>query len=326
MPQTKIEGKFYPLQHDELISLNKKLTASELSIYLWLKTKDPFGDKLVEADTLKIAEDLNVSRRTVQRALVKLDREELIDLVITKFHYRVKSAKSSDRQITEVKERLRVATPVSPSDTKIAEATPRSPQRHQDRRSATSVAEVSPVSPVSSETQSEQEVQNSKIIKTYSDFKDSLSDSERENFFDFVKEKTKNLNQPINDIEAWLASTNKAGQNRWEVYYNNFLDSLKSKGLDPQKPLNENNIQQQVKKYEEELEQRKKAALLAWEKRQLEQKTQNCSNNDEKANSTENASQGSNVNYCFQNISLKKFDDLNLNRQNVPNPQLTSTF
>ena len=124
MPQTKnIQGKFYPLQHEELINLNKRLTASELSVYLWLKTNEPFGDKLVEADTLTIAKDLNISRRTVQRALVKLRQEKLIDLVITKFHYRVrsKSAKEPDNtnensnNTSEVKERLRVATSVSPS-------------------------------------------------------------------------------------------------------------------------------------------------------------------------------------------------------------------
>jgi len=110
-------------------------------------------------------------------------------------------------------------------------------------------------------------------IQTYIDFKDSLSEDERENFFNFVREETKNLEKRINDLEAWLASKNQAQQNRWEVYYNNFLASLKSKGLDPQKPPIDNKCQQAVKRYEEELERRKKAAQSAWEKRQLEQQT-----------------------------------------------------
>ena len=85
MPQAKkISGKFYPLQHEELIDLNKRLTASELSVYLWLKTNEPFGDKLVEADTKTIALDLNISRRSVQRALVKL-RILLTNLTIARF-------------------------------------------------------------------------------------------------------------------------------------------------------------------------------------------------------------------------------------------------
>ena len=124
MPQTKISGKFYPLQHEELIELNKRLTASELSVYLWLKTNDPFGERLVEADTKVIAEELNISRRSVQRALAKLQKEKLIDLVITKFFYRVKSKpteKSDDLDV--VKERLRVTTPVSPDDISVANGT-----------------------------------------------------------------------------------------------------------------------------------------------------------------------------------------------------------
>jgi predicted transcriptional regulator len=72
MPQTRIQGKFYPLQHEEFIKLNKRLTQSELAVYLWLKTNDNFGDKLIAANTKQIADDLNINRRTVQRALVKL--------------------------------------------------------------------------------------------------------------------------------------------------------------------------------------------------------------------------------------------------------------
>jgi hypothetical protein len=66
------------------------------------------------------------------------------------------------------------------------------------------------------------------LTDSYQIFINSLSESERENFFSFVKEKIKNLSQPINDLEAWLASKNQAGQNRWEVYYNNFLASQKT--------------------------------------------------------------------------------------------------
>ena len=71
------------------------------------------------------------------------------------------------------------------------------------------------MSPPSAETPSSQGVQNPNTLKTYSDFKRSLSESERENFFNYVKKKTKNLRQPINDLEAWLASKNTANQNRW---------------------------------------------------------------------------------------------------------------
>ncbi|MGK7949600.1 MAG: helix-turn-helix domain-containing protein [Xenococcaceae cyanobacterium] len=184
MPQTKIQGKFYPLQHEEFIKLNKHLTQSELAVYLWLKTNDPFGERLVEADTKEIAKDLNVSRRTIQRALVKLREQKLIDLVITKFHYRIRSKSASDNSgatlrrktaqrnahqessTNEVKERLRVATSVSPGDTDVAETISMSPKCHPCRQSAPHVAEVTPMSRSSSESPPSQEFQNPKTIKT----------------------------------------------------------------------------------------------------------------------------------------------------------------
>ena len=80
------------------------------------------------------------------------------------------------------------------------------------------------MSPPTAETQSEQKVENPKTLKTYIDFKDSLSEGERENFFNFVRKKTENLEKPINDLEAWLASKNAAKQNRWEIYYKNYQE------------------------------------------------------------------------------------------------------
>ena len=213
MSSTKIQGKFYPLQHEEFLNLNRILTQSELSVYLWLKTNDPFGEKLMEADTQEIAKDLGISRRSIQRALVKLREENLIDLVINKFKYRMKS------KSLKIEGKSEVATPMSPDDIKIAQTTSGSSQRHPCRSNDTHVAKVSPVSPSSSETQSGTRFQNSKTNKTYLDFKDSLSEGERENFLKFVEEETNNLERPINDLEAWLASKTKAQQNRWEVYY-----------------------------------------------------------------------------------------------------------
>jgi DNA-binding transcriptional ArsR family regulator len=229
MPQTRIHGKFYPLQHEEFLKLNKRLTQSELAVHLWLKTNDPFGDRLVEASTKQIGDDLNVSRRTVQRALVKLRDENLIDLIITKFQYRVKSLppeniSEPETSESKVKETLRVATPGSPSDTSVAIGTRMSPSVQECRHQYENVAISTRMSPPQPETQSEQKLENPKTLKTYSDFKNSLSEEERENFFNFVKEKISNLERPINDLEAWLASKNAAKQNRWEIYYRSYQE------------------------------------------------------------------------------------------------------
>ena len=52
---------------------------------------------------------------------------------------------------------------------------------------------------------------------------------------DFVTEQIKDFAQPINDVEAWLASKNKAYKNRWEVYYSNFKEEQKAKSSAPKK-------------------------------------------------------------------------------------------
>ncbi len=314
MPQTKnIQGKFYPLQHEELINLNKRLTASELSVYLWLKTNEPFGDKLVEADTKTIAIDLNISRRSVQRALVKLRKEKLIDLVITKFHYRVrsKSAESSpntnedsdnpnenSNNTSEVKEKLRVATSVSPDDISVAKVTSMSSSVRECRHRYENVAIGTPMSPPSAETQSEQESQNPKTIKTYSDFKRSLSESARENFFNYVKEKTKNLEKPINDLEAWLASKNAANQNRWEVYYQNyqnytrFTNSRDNRNSSPSR-------RQKILQWQEYLRQEKLAAARLQKESEILQRTSKQKSQTEhitEQNNSEPTTQQNNLN------------------------------
>ncbi len=302
----KIQGKFYPLQHEELIELNKRLTASELAVYLWLKTNEPFGDKLVEADTKTIAIDLNISRRSVQRALVKLRQEKLIDLVITKFHYRVrsKSAESppntkedsdntneNSNNTSEVKERLRVATSVSPDDISVANGTPMSPSVRECRQRYANVANGTPMSSPSAETKSEQSVQNPKTLQTYSDFKRSLSESERENFFNYVKEKTKNLRQPINDLEAWLASKNAANQNRWSAYYNLYqTEELKRQAINKEhnsstKRLTLEQERQAIAEWQEYLKQQKLAVEKLQEKSRLEKQQSQTEPRTEQNNS-----------------------------------------
>jgi hypothetical protein len=87
------------------------------------------------------------------------------------------------------------------------------------------------MSPPTAEIQSEQQLEIPKTLQTYSDFKKTLSESERENFLNFVEEKTNNLEKPINDLEAWLASKNAAKQNRWEVYYSNYQEQKISESV-----------------------------------------------------------------------------------------------
>ncbi|NJR47810.1 MAG: hypothetical protein HC775_19970 [Hyellaceae cyanobacterium CSU_1_1] len=191
----KVPGKFYPLQHQEFLKLNQILTQSELSVYLWLKTNDPFGGKFIEADTQKIAQDLEISRRTVQRALVKLQQVSLIELAISKFKYRMKSKLSSDNDLcSEINDESTKNISRLSDDKKIASATVGSFGRHQDRLDDTGDTSATSVSRSSLETISEQRFQTPKISKTYIDFKKTLSEDESESFLGLSKSQLKTSN------------------------------------------------------------------------------------------------------------------------------------
>jgi hypothetical protein len=111
------------------------------------------------------------------------------------------------------------------------------------------------------EISSEQQLQNPKTLQTYSDFKKTLSDNERENFLNFVRETTHNLEKPINDLEAWLAHKNAADQNRWEVYYKNYQQQkTRQKSRNTQQ-----NSGQDISATE------KSSAIALWQKRLKEQ-------------------------------------------------------
>jgi hypothetical protein len=78
MTQTKIEGKFYPLTPLEFLEINQLLKDAELRVYLYLVTNHPWSERKVETDTALIAEHLGLTRRTIQRAINRLEKLELI--------------------------------------------------------------------------------------------------------------------------------------------------------------------------------------------------------------------------------------------------------
>jgi DNA-binding transcriptional ArsR family regulator len=125
-----ITQKFYPITTTELTSLSGKLTEAEIVIYLYLMAANPFGDRFQEFDTSVIAENLDVTRRTVQRTLKKLESLGLIELEIKSFTYRRIKAKAD----IEEPDDTRIANIEEPDDPRIALATVGSPQRQQDRQ------------------------------------------------------------------------------------------------------------------------------------------------------------------------------------------------
>jgi hypothetical protein len=206
---------------------------------------NPFGDRAHEIDTALVAEHMGVTRRTVQRVVKKLESLDLIEVEVSKFKYK---KRQQDRQATAGSPKRQQDRP---SDSRIAQATVGSPKRRQDRQ-----RELEPLQ--------EEDFIPPQTIQTYSDFKKTLSEDERERFFYFVKQQIKNFKEPIKDLEAWLASKNAAGQNRWEVYYKLYKPSHLSTDPNEDSPCVQNSDGSKPQKrltLHEEIEQRKREML-----------------------------------------------------------------
>ena len=161
-----ITQKFYPITTTQLTSLSGKLTKAEIVIYLYLVASNPFSDHLQELDTSVIAENLGVTRRTVQRTLRKLEELGLIQLEIKSFTYRRKEDENTEELGDS---RIAKRQQDRQGDSRIAKATVGSPKRQQDRQ-----GKPEPLQDKDSET--------SKTIKTIKTFQTATDGAGVETF------------------------------------------------------------------------------------------------------------------------------------------------
>ena len=303
MPQTKkIQGKFYPLKSEEWLDSINQLTHSELKILYYIRSLDPYSNG-INLTPAQIARDLTTEkhkmhRSTVGRALKSLDRKGFINMELLRVRLKI-NPKGFLSETEPVKTKNNVVATQQNNVVATQQCCDHATQvvttQHDVSPHNTScdhTTQVVTTQQLSSEMLSEQASQNPKTLQTYTDFKKTLSEDERENFLKFVEEVIRNLEKPINDLEAWLASKNAANQNRWEVYYQNYQ---KQKGRNSQQDSGSDSISVAEKNsaialWQEHLKQQKLAAQEAQEKLneprkpQIDQSTeQNSSNNDLKS-------------------------------------------
>lgn len=231
----EMEGYFMIANKDAALAIVSKLTGSQLRLWLYLMMIDSFADLTVDGEKVyhsipspqEIAIKIGASPETVGKDMRKLKKLGLYEYRITAWQgHNQSAAKAREESERLKKKKAETKSQYSeglnkppkglnkPSEglNKPLERLNKPPKRlNKPSRQAETTKKHS----VSSSSQT---------IQTYTDFKQTLSESEGENFFNFVREKTKNLEKPINDLEAWLASKNAANQNRWEIYYRNYQE------------------------------------------------------------------------------------------------------
>ncbi|GAB4547722.1 MAG: hypothetical protein Tsb0014_42430 [Pleurocapsa sp.] len=198
-----------PGVRDRLLEIN--LTAAEWRIWCYLVSLDPFGDRGAKFVPAELMLKCSIKKTTYFSAKAKFQKLGLFDFRdgVTK----VVNLQTSLEQTTSGDSQQAVTI-----ESEISESEFGNSESHSEiSESEFGNSEYRSLKPIPSKAS-----RTPQTIQIYIDFKRSLSESERENFFKFVEEKIKNLEKPINDLEAWLASKNAAHQNRWEVYYQKF--------------------------------------------------------------------------------------------------------
>lgn len=209
--------QFYKLKLEEAIALHQQgLLSTSGLLYFFLRIRLAPGWKMT-LHQREISEKLGISKSQFYRAINKLSASGFIDwdapngLVVT-------LGGSYDERNS-----------VTSSETLVRQSQLSCSQRNLVTDSATGVTmnatgvtmNATPTPPKATTNKA-----SSPSPDSYQIFIKSLSDSTREKFLNFVKEKIKDWTKPINDVEGWLAGLNQAGQFRWQVYYTMFQSEV----------------------------------------------------------------------------------------------------
>ncbi len=214
----------YPLIADEFLKLNALLKDAELRVYLYLMVLNPFQNSVIEIDTAQISEQLGLTRRTIQRAIKRLQELHLIEVEITRFKYKkaVHGASSrlgsDDTRIASGDTRIasddtRIAsddTRIASGDTRIASGDTRIAS--DDTRIATGDTRIAsgdtriadtPLKPLPDKDSSTPQINKIKDIHTLSELS-KISEAERESFIEFGKKKAAQLPRPPELPLKWI--------------------------------------------------------------------------------------------------------------------------
>ncbi len=238
----------------------KTLNPAEIKVFIWIRASDPYGDRELEINCSELGKRLGLHKSSISRALKTLDEKHLIEIELQQVSVK---QKISNRRLTLLCKEENVSKQEKSEEKESVASAQQSLQECNSRCTSTTPDASAQQSLHQHNAQPPEPLQHKDsstphTIKTYSDFIQTLSDSERANFLTFCEGKTKNLSQPVNDVEAWLAHTTKAGQHRWEVYYKKFLVKEQAQS---QKSQGSTSSRHMAKKFQQEIEQQRQQAI-----------------------------------------------------------------
>ncbi|MBE9053438.1 MarR family transcriptional regulator [Nostocales cyanobacterium LEGE 11386] len=208
----KIDGKFYPLQNSEWVTICKSLTKSQISVLYYLRSLDPYGNG-IRIKASKIAEDLGITKRAVNAAIAVLEEKGYINLEDIDYSVKV-SARGcfcdTSSTVTKVGIKFPAQEENFPPENGISYLRTEIPTQEEN------FPPENGISHLQSETLVKQESQDSNINKTYSDFIDSLSEDERESFLEFGQKKAAQLPKTPELPLKWIEKNFEELRSQWE--------------------------------------------------------------------------------------------------------------
>ncbi|MCC5609762.1 MarR family transcriptional regulator [Nostoc sp. CHAB 5834] len=197
---TKVSGKFYPLQNTEWVKACKELTHTQLSVLYYLRSADPYSNGM-KIRASRIADELQISRQAVYKAIDALSEKEYIEKEDVEYSLKLRSRGCLCDSLENRPQLSTDGDNCQLTATVVNVGRQLSTDGDSCKRRATVVnAGRQP----EAETLVEEESQSSKINKTYSDFKKTLSEGEREEFLKFGEKKAAQLPNPPTLPQRWI--------------------------------------------------------------------------------------------------------------------------
>lgn len=214
---TKIQGKFYPLQHLEWLRACKELKPAERDILYYIRTLDPHSDGK-ELSVSAIASDLGRDKGTVSRALQVLLAKGFVEIELVRVKIKIlglgvlcvdNSVVSTQQGCVHTTEVVSTQPPLSTDNLSCPHTTEVVSTQHQK-------------SPEPIPSNASSDLPKTQTYKTYKDFKDSLSEEERESFESFCRNEVAGLPRPVVSLQDYLAAGDASGQPRYLDFYRRF--------------------------------------------------------------------------------------------------------
>lgn len=236
-PMSGIEANgFYQTPNSMTIkAIRAKLTASDWALWAYLQMIDPFGDRMIELPTVsEIAANIEVSERQVKRSLKKLEDLELYywePVVIRGQNLAGKQAK----QLCQKKKASKSNSQENKSSrqrkmTELSNTGQNCPKPDEIVQKMTDLSKTGQNCPNQApEPLSDKDSSSPQILQTYSDFIQTLSEGEKENFLEFGKKKANQLPHPPQLPLRWIEANFEDLRSQWEKSQGKPSSALQSK-------------------------------------------------------------------------------------------------